>query len=147
MLTFDKAKKLFSKAESPRQGFKVGKAAFLIKYRNQYAVIKNNRILFTLSKDNVFKFNLVTPLSLELVNKLTPARLKLIKKELFLGRIPFFQGMRIDSRGEFLIDQAWSDKDQFDLECVDCGTQYSTKRCRACTQIHTHNLYTYADEG
>lgn len=146
MLTYEKAKAMLATAKVKSIGKPLGGGYHLVKYKNDFVVVKECRTFLTIYKGNKYKLGLVDRKSYSWMNKFISGKLKSISKELFYGNVPYYQGMILTGDGDVEITEAWSEKQERDLKCIDCYNRYSTKRCESCTADYIDKIEEEADE-
>lgn len=144
MLTYKKAKTLYNKAKAyaamrgwhfdSRNGCRIRENLYIVKYKNVFALYTRYIEIFNVNSKNEYRLGSFESKKMycNLVNRYTPARMRMRDKRLLLGRIPYYYGLKMNSKGHVLIPEVWSEMGRGLLHCDRCRATFTDRVCTNC---------------
>lgn len=156
MLTYEKARVLYNEAMlrwqevnpnaadlgysfSNRHGCKIRKNIYLSLHKNGFVVTFNFTPLFFINPDDEYTLCVIESKSKirNIINKLTPCRMRIVKNIPMIGRVPYYRGLKLDKEGEVLIPKIWGKTliRRRHYRCGYCDKYYTNKMCTDCLNL------------
>src|SRR5258706_3277506 len=145
MLTYEKAKELYDEGKLQsaiegnqgyysRLGCRFARYLRIVKLGEQFSIIRNGVELFSVTKNNeyILGFLEVTGVIRNIINRHTPANMKIVNKRFMLDNLPYFVGLRLTQKGDALISEAFSRRSGKKCKCETCGDAFTTRSCASC---------------
>lgn len=131
-LTFQRAKSLLDKAEFKKDGVKLAKRFYLVRVKDKYIIEKRGIELLSINKKDEIQLGFAEGTDFRFLSKLTNATFIYKNKKWYIGRTPFYPGIKIDQSGDVLIPEVWSLHGDRHLRCRRCRSRYSATMCSGC---------------
>jgi hypothetical protein len=146
-MTYKEAKEILKTAKNKNIGKPLGEGYYLMMDK-QFLVVKKGLLeALRINSKNEFTLGLIKPTRsvLNIVNQFLPYKLKIKSGLVYIGNMEYWKGMRLDSNGEVMIDQAWDEDSEYTMTCFRCETRYSNTHCSNCVSDYIEELETDAE--
>ncbi len=131
VITYKKANEKFKALENKWEGVRYG-IGYAFRIGNRIVITHHNIPILWIDKQNKYEYiSINNEAQRKFYNKYTPITIRKTKAGWRVGRMPFYVGLKVDSKGDMIIPEVWPSRNDC-MDCNECGIVYTNHYCADC---------------
>lgn len=130
MITYRKANDAFKALQNKWLGVKYG-IMYAHRIKEKIVITHNGVPILFIDKQNRYEYvSINNEARRKFYNKYTPISIRKRKLGWYVGRQPYYIGIKVDSKGDMIIPEVWPRHET--LHCHECDITYTNHFCEGC---------------
>jgi hypothetical protein len=130
-ITYKKANDAFKALQNKWAGVKYG-IMYAHRIKDKIVVTHHGKPILFITKENKYEYvSINNEAQRKFYNKYTPISIRKRKLGWYVGRQPFYIGIKVDSKGDMIIPQVYSRRGDV-THCRNCDATYTENLCIDC---------------
>lgn len=131
-ITYKKANDKFKALQNKWGGVRYG-ACYAFRIKNKIVVTHMGKPILSIDKKNQYEYlSINKEIQRKFFNRYTPITIRKRKLGWYVGRQPFYIGIKVNSKGDMIIPQVHSPTGNETIHCHECDVTYTNHLCIDC---------------